>query len=577
MLSQLRITDFAIIQELVLDFRPGFTVFTGETGAGKSIIIDAVELLLGGRAEASMLREGADLAVVEGVFTIDLPQVRAVLEQDDLLDDPTSLVLAREIRREGRNLCRVNGRVVSLAMLKSLGEWLVDVHGQSEHLSLLRVKEHLPILDRFAGVDTVPYQTAFQQYSTVRREINQLQSAEHDRARREDLLHYQINEIEAAGLEPGETAQLEAERDRLANAERLAGMALNALAALESSSDGGVAALDRLADAAGALLGLSEIDGSMQDVAARAQGLAEEFSELAGELHQYLEQAQPDPIRLDEVEARLGLIHDLKRKYGRDIPAIQAYAARAAEELESVEHSEQRRIELSREQQRLVERMGELGEQMSAQRSQAAQQLSSLIASELDQLQMAGARFEVQLVWEDDPDGVAAGDRKVKFGPQGLDQVEFLIAPNVGEGLKPLVKVASGGETSRLMLGLKSVLARADQRTTLIFDEIDQGIGGRVGAVVGQKLRNLTADHQVLCVTHLPQLAAYAEQHFQVEKQVEAGRTQAIARRLEPEQRVAELAEMLGGDSDANRRSAEALLLTASGEMKQVAALEGAA
>jgi DNA repair protein RecN (Recombination protein N) len=280
---------------------------------------------------------------------------------------------------------------------------------------------------------------------------------------------------------------------------------------------------------------------------------------------------------LDEVEARLGLIHDLKRKYGRDIPAIQAYAARAAEELESVEHSEQRRIELSREQQRLVERMGELGEQMSAQRSQAAQQLSSLIASELDQLQMAGARFEVQLVWEDDPDGVAAGDRKVKFGPQGLDQVEFLIAPNVGEGLKPLVKVASGGETSRLMLGLKSVLARADQRTTLIFDEIDQGIGGRVGAVVGQKLRNLTADHQVLCVTHLPQLAAYAEQHFQVEKQVETGRTQAIARRLEPEQRVAELAEMLGGDSDANRRSAEALLLTASGEMKQVAALEGAA
>ncbi len=563
MLKQLRITDFAIIHELELDFQPGFTVLTGETGAGKSIIIDAVELLLGGRAEASMLRQGADLAIVEGVFEIDLPEVRGQLEQEDLLDDPDTLVLAREIRREGRNLCRVNGRVVNLALLRSLGEWLVDVHGQSEHLSLLRVKEHLPILDRFGELDISEYRTAYRRHNKLRGEIEQLQSAEHERARREDLLRYQINEIEAAGLASGELSELQAERDRLANAEKLAGLALNALEALEGDSGSGSSTLDRLADSTGALLGLAEVDASMRPTAERAQGLTEEISELAGELQDYLEQAQPDPIRLDEVEARLGLIKDLQRKYGDDIPAVLEYAAQAAEELENVVDSERRLSELRSERSRLLQQLGSLGPALSGQRRQAAVELSRLIVRELDELHMEGARFEVRLEWADHQDGVQVDDRKVGFGSRGLDQIEFLIAPNPGEGLKPLVKVASGGETSRLMLGLKSVLVRADRRPTLIFDEIDQGIGGRVGAVVGGKLRQLANDHQVLCVTHLPQLAACADQHLRVEKQVDAGRTLTTAHQLAPEARLAELAEMLGGDSPANRRSAEALLAEA--------------
>lgn len=566
MLRQLRITDFAIIQQLALDFEGGFAVFTGETGAGKSIIIDAVELLLGGRAEVSMLREGADLAVVEGVFAIQLPEVRELLEQEDLLDDPDTLVLAREIRREGRNLCRVNGRVVSLAVLRSLGEWLVDVHGQSEHLSLLRVREHLPMLDRFAGLDSSQYRDRYRRFRQVQQELEQLQAAEHERARREDLLRYQINEIEAAALQPGELPELEAERDRLANAEKLAGLALNALAALQDSADGAASALDRLADSSGALLSLAEIDPSMQPAAQRAQGLTEEFSELASELQDYLEQAQPDPIRLDEVEARLGLIGDLQRKYGGDLPAVLEYAAQAAAELEQVVSSEQKLAGLRFEREQLLSQLGELGEQLSSRRRQAGAELSASIVQDLGELQMEGAQFEVRIDWSDDPHGAPVGERQIGFGPNGLDQVEFLIAPNVGEGLRPLVKVASGGETSRLMLGLKSVLARADRRPTLIFDEIDQGIGGRVGAVVGRKLERLAEQHQVLCVTHLPQLAAHADQHVRVEKQVEAGRTLAGARSLSSEQRVVELAEMLGGDSQANRRSAEALILAARGQ-----------
>lgn len=571
MLTQLRITDFAIIRELVLDMEPGLTVFTGETGAGKSIIIDAVELLLGGRAESAMLREGADLAVVEGVFAVELPEVRRALEQEQLLDDPDTLVLAREIRRAGRNLCRVNGRVVSLAVLRWLGEWLIDVHGQSEHLSLLRVREHLPILDRFAGVEIGEYRTAYQRHRTVRRQIEQLQIAEQERARREDLLRYQINEIESAALEPGEGARLEVERDRLANAERLAGLALNALAALEGTTDSAPSALDQLADSAGALLHLSEVDASMGESAQRAQGLTEEFSELAGRLHEYLEQARPDPLRLDEVEARLGLIRDLTRKYGKDIAEVLAYAEHAAAELEQVLHSEQRMAELRDEQSLLLGHLGMLAEQLSAQRREAGAELARLIVSDLDQLQMQGARFEVGIEWQDEGHGLPVADRRLEFGPDGVDQVEFMIAPNPGEGLKPLAKVASGGETSRLMLGLKGVLARADRRPTLIFDEIDQGIGGRVGAVVGRKLKQLSADHQVLCVTHLPQLAAYADHHVQVEKHVEAGRTLAAAHQLPPEARLAELAEMLGGPNEANRRSAEALFQEAQGAVPQPA------
>lgn len=426
MLTELRITDFAIIHDLRLEFGPRFTVFTGETGAGKSIIIDAVELLLGGRADSSLLREGADLALVEGVFTIDLPEVQQLLEREELLDDPSTVVLAREIRREGRNLCRINGRVVTLALVRSLGEWLVDVHGQSEHLSLLRVKEHLPILDRFADLDLTEYQAVYQRYTSVRRELDQLQSDERDRARREDLLRYQINEIEAAALDPEELPQLEAERDRLANAEKLAGMALNALAALEQDGEGGGAAVDRLADTAGALLGLAEIDASMRQLAQQAQGLSEEASQLAGELQEYLEQAQPDPIRLDEVEARLGLIHDLQRKYGSDLPAVLAYAARAAEELERVVHSEQRLAELRGEQQRLLPQLGSLGQQLSSWRREAGQQLAQQIVTDLDQLQMQGAQFEVRIDWEDDPDGVPLDDRRIAFGPLGLDQADLV-------------------------------------------------------------------------------------------------------------------------------------------------------
>jgi DNA repair protein RecN (Recombination protein N) len=566
MLTQLSISNFAIIESLELDLRPGFTVLTGETGAGKSIIIDAVELLLGGRADAAMLRKGADLALVEGVFEVepgDLIEVESLLEEQQLIDDPRLIVLAREIRREGRNLCRINGRVVSLALLKSIGGWLVDVHGQSEHLSLLRVSEHLSLLDRFAGSDLDEYSQAYRRMSTVRIERQDLESTEREFARREDLLRYQIDEIESSRLVKGEVSELEVERDRLANAEKLAGLALNARGALEDTGGDGISAEQKLTEATAALMSLAEVDAAMTSTSQRSQALAEEISQLATELKAYLEQVQPDPMRLDEVEARLGLIDDLRRKYGDDVEAILQYEAQASEELESIVHSEERLEALKVEEGGLLTRLAALGGTLSQVRRSAAEELSAEIVGHLAELNMEQAQFAVEIEWESDPDGVLIEGERVAFGPHGLDQVEFLVAPNPGEGLKPLVKVASGGETSRLMLGLKSVLAGADRRSTLIFDEIDQGIGGRIGSVVGSKLKRLAHDHQVLCVTHLPQLAAHADRHYQVEKVVVEGRTRARVSTLERDARLSELAEMLGEASDANRRSAAALLESA--------------
>lgn len=560
MLNELRIRNFAIIRELDLQLQDGFTAFTGETGAGKSIMIDAVALLLGGRADSTLIRQGAEAALIEGVFAIDpdrSPEAWSVLQREQLADGRSELVLARELRREGRNICRINGRLVSLGLLKSVAGWMVDVHGQSEHLSLLRVKEHQALLDRFAATDLSSYADLYLQLQGVRREIGTLERNDREAARREDLLRYQINEIQAAELQPGETGDLRAERDRLANAEKLAGLALNALSAM---GDGSGSAFDRLGNVAGALLGLAELDPSMKAGSERSQTLSEELEQLSVELQDYLEQVQPDPLRLDEVEARLGLIQDLKRKYGDDLNAVLAYAGEAQEELDAIEHAEARLESLRAEEGELLEQLGQAAQQLTTQRRLAASALSEAIAEHLAELNMEGARFAVDIREQEDPLGVPVDGRRLSFSATGVDQVEFLVAPNVGEGLKPLVKIASGGETSRLMLGLKSVLARADRRPTLIFDEIDQGIGGRIGAVVGHKLKRLAANHQVLCVTHLPQLAAYADWHFQVDKQVDSGRTLANARRLDDEQRLVELAAMLGGLSNANRRSAETML-----------------
>ena len=568
MLTDLRIRDFAIIDDLGLEFGPGFIVFTGETGAGKSIIIDAVELLLGGRADSSMVRAGAPAALIEGVFRLDetiAGDVRALLEREGLVEDPTFVALGREVRSEGRSICRVNGRSVSLGLLRELGEFLVDVHGQSEHLSLLRVREHQALLDRHARNETLrqEFTGLYRTLSDVRAELETLRVSEAEAARRADMLAFQINEIEAAAPRPGEETTLAEDRTRLANAEQLARLAEQSLAALDESSDERPSAIDLLGEAAEALAALTRVDGSLAGLQAEGQALEEQAAEIARRLRLYREAIEFNPRRLDEVEERLAALRNLQRKYGTSLEAVLAHAETARQELEAIAHADERVQVLQGKETELLTALGAAGARLSESRRKAGERLTKGIEAELNDLRMAGARFGVDLHWEDTPDGAVAGDRRVAFTATGLDRIEFLIAPNPGEGLKPLAKIASGGETSRLMLGLKGVLAKADRTPTLIFDEIDQGIGGRVGAVVGSKLRGLARGHQVLCVTHLPQLAAFGDQHFRVEKETGRGRTTTHVHVVTGDERVVELALMLGGDSESNRRSAAELLAQA--------------
>ena len=571
MLTELGIRDFAIIQEVSLRLGAGFVVFTGETGAGKSIIIDAVEMLLGGRAEASMIRTDAAAALIEGVFHINPSngeELQALLESEGLQDDPTALTLGREIRREGRSICRVNGRTVSLGLMRAIGELLVDVHGQSEHLSLLRVKEHLNLLDRYAQTEVLrqEFQHAFGTLLAVRRELAELRERERDAARRSEMLAFQIDEIQAASLRPEEEAALTEERSRLANAEQLADLAGRAIAALDESVDESAPASDLLGQAAEVLASLAKVDSSMEQIHAETQALVEQAGDVARRLRLYRDEIEFNPKRLDEVEERIGLIRGLGRKYGGRVEAVLAHAESARQELETITHAEQRIRELSSQEATGLRKLGDIGARLSQARREAGERLAAAVEGELADLRMAGARFGLDFQWEDEAEGAPVGERRVAFGPSGLDRAEFLVAPNPGEGLKPLVKIASGGETSRLMLGLKGVLARADQTPTLIFDEIDQGIGGRVGAVVGRKLWGLAQTHQVLCVTHLPQLAAFGDQHFRVEKRVKRGRTITMVGPMSQAERAEELASMLGSVSEANRQSAGDLLRQAAQE-----------
>lgn len=568
MLNELHIENFAIIDRLDLRFESGFIVLTGETGAGKSIIIDAVELLLGGRADSAQVRAGAAAAVLEATFRVPpgvSGDVEMILKEAEITLEGGFITLGREVRVEGRSICRVAGRTVNLGLLKELGDRLVDVHGQSEHLSLLRVGEHLQLLDRYAGDESLrdEYGRAHAELGQVRLELARLSQIERDATRRTELLTYQSEEIEAAAVQPGEDAALSEERTRLANAEQLAGLAERAITELAEADDRAPSARDRLAAAGQALGALAKVDPGAAELTTEGLDLAERAADLARRLRVYRERVEFNPRRLEQVEERLNLIRTLLRKYGGTVESLHAHAASARRDLATIQHAEERMRQLQAEEARRLPQLGEVGERLSQVRREAGLRLAKGIEAELEVLSMSGARFEVALEWQDDPAGVPANGRRVGYGPRGLDRVEFLVAANPGEGLKPLLKTASGGETSRLMLGLKGVLAQADRTPTLVFDEIDQGIGGRVGAVVGEKLWRLSPAHQVLCITHLPQLAAFADQHIRVEKEVRDGRTLTRARILEGEARRDELALMLGALTDANRRSVDELLAMA--------------
>jgi len=569
MLTELRIQNFAIIDKLDLKFGSGLIILTGETGAGKSIILDAVTMLIGGRAETAVIRAEAEHALVEGLFSLKDPEREAlheILKREELLDDEDYVTLTREVRREGRSVARVNGRTVNVSLLKELGALLVDIHGQSEHLSLLDTHAHLGLLDRYADVDSAlrEYRQNYHKLLAVRHELKELRQAQTDAERRIEFLTYQAEEIEAARLKPGEDNELKVERDKLANAESLAEYAQQALTALDEGTPESPAASDLVGQAAQAMMGLVKIDPTHSELSGQATGLEETLAELVRGLRDYLEEIEFNPKRLEEVEERLNLIYSLSRKYGSSIEKIIASGEDARAQLENISHATERIEELETEETALLKKLAEQGGVLSKKRQEAASNLGKGIEIELNDLRMAEAKFSVDFQTKAAPDGIPIEDgKRLAFDHNGYDRVEFLVAPNPGEGLKPLAKIASGGETSRLMLALKNVLARADEIPSLIFDEIDQGIGGRVGVVVGHKLWILARNHQVFCVTHLPQLAAFGDQHYQVQKLLKNNRTLTRVEKLAGESRLLELAQMLGQVGEGTLQSAHEILQTA--------------
>ena len=575
MLTELHIQNFAIIDKLDLRFGPGLIILTGETGAGKSIILDAVVMLIGGKSDTTFVRTDSDAAFVEGVFQLKGPEreaVHEILNREELMDDPNYVVLMREVRREGRSVARINGRTVNVGLLKEIGALLIDIHGQAEHLSLLDPRAHLGLLDRFADVSKPlnEYRQTYHALLALRNELNALRKAQADADRRIEMLTYQVEEIEDAKLKVGEDEELKKERDRLANAESLAQNAQEALAILEEGSPDTPAATDLIGQAAQALAALAKIDAGQAEISNQAEVMLDTLSDIIHDLRGYLEEIEFNPKRLDEVEERLDLIHSLTRKYGGSVPAVISYGADAQKQLETITGAADRIDELEMQEAKLLEKLSKQGAALSEKRKSAAEKMGKGIELELDDLRMASAQFGTDFKTKPDPNGVPVADgTRLSFDQNGLDQVEFLVAPNPGEGLKPLAKIASGGETSRLMLGLKNVMARADEVPSLIFDEIDQGIGGRVGMVVGHKLWNLSRSHQVFCVTHLPQLAVFGDQHCQVQKLVDKGRTLTRVEPLEGEARLLELSQMLGEVGEGTLRSAHELLQTARQMVKE--------
>lgn len=553
MIRYLRIKNLATIENLELELDSGLTILTGETGAGKSIIIDALKLLLGEKASADLIRTGKEEASIEAVFEIS---EREKLPPHLELENGNQLFLQRIISSQGLSKSYLNGLLVPLKKIKELGEQLIDIYGQNDHIFLLDTSNHLRFLDDFAEAEALREEVkqAAQKVRTLLREKAELQDRQKERARRLDFINFQVKEIEQAGLRPGEDEELLQERSILKNAEKIAILVNQAIDLAYESEASMVAGTRRLENI------VSELQGFFPELeSSRAQ--LEEFNiflkELAGNLIDFRDRYAPSPEKLEEIEARLNLLDKLKRKYGSSLEEILTYLEKIKKEKDELEKSEEKLSELDKEIEKNFEDYRKLCGQLSQLRKERARELEGLIVKELSQLAMTRARFRVDFrslpLSLEDPSTIR---------DLGAEELEFILSPNPGEELRPLRRIASGGELSRIMLAFKSLGKEAEKGRTLIFDEIDSGIGGQTADFVARKLQQLARRHQVLCITHLPQIASAASHHFRIEKKTEKDRTYTLVRKLRDKDRPEEIARLIAGTrlTEASLQMARELL-----------------
>jgi DNA repair protein RecN (Recombination protein N) len=555
-LAELTIRNIAVIRETRIEFSPGMNVLTGETGAGKSIVLDALGAVLGARVSPELVRAGTERAYVEAVFDVPAEQHHAVVTLLNGLgvevesDEP--LVLSREIGAGGRSVARVNGRAMTAAILTQLGERLVDIHGQSDHLSLLRQEAQRALLDRFAGTESLLAEVGvrYRRWRELQLQLDRFDEGQRERMQRLDLLRFQSEEIDRAAPRFGEDEELRQERNRLVNAERLARLAAEAFTALagdETSSLEANGGLDQVRAAEPPLEAIAEIDQELASTVTQLREAIDAVEEVLAGLRDYVEQIQFDPSRLAEIDERLETLRSLTRKYGPDIESVLAYAGQVQTEIQALEERDIDVESLRSEVAAARTDLAAVASDLSAERQRAGGRLAREIERSIAELNMGSADVDIRVEQLDSDEGIEVEGRRVSVDQHGIDRVTFYLAANRGEEPRPLARVASGGETARLMLALKSILSAADETPTLVFDEIDVGVGGRSGQVVGEKLWSLIDHHQTIVISHLPQVAAFADRHIRMDKREVDGRVETTAAILDEAASVDEIAQMFDG------------------------------
>ncbi|GAW99714.1 DNA repair protein RecN [Secundilactobacillus mixtipabuli] len=541
MLQELSIKNFAIIASLDVEFENGMTVLTGETGAGKSIIIDAVGLLAGGRGSQHFVRTGADKAIIQGAFIFPKNgQTYDQLDQLGIDHDDGTVILQREIYRNGRNVCRINGMLVNTSTLKQLGETIVDIHGQNEHQELMQPDKHLRLLDEFGGeaLSSIKskYQQTYQDYQHLHHSMVSRNTHQKEWAQRLDMLRFQVKEIEDAQLQPDEETALSQQRDRLMNFQKINTALQEGYLALNGDEDV-TGALDLSGKAMDFLSSIADLGPDFKQLSDALQTAYYALQDASGEISKQVDQLEWDDNRLDEIEARLDVIHQLKRKYGDSEKQILNYLDRIKKELADMEAAEIDEGDLDEQLAKKEQQLLKYGQKLTAERQKIAKKLELAIKSELKDLYMAKTVFQVRFKPTNDQ----------QYFATGMDDIEFYIQPNPGEEIRPLAKIASGGELSRLMLALKTIFSKSQGVTSIIFDEVDTGVSGRVAQAIAEKISGIAKNSQVLCITHLPQVAAMSDHHYFIAKQVTGKRTETHIKKMDQNARVKELARMLAG------------------------------
>lgn len=556
MLSELTVKNLGIIEEINWQLNDGLNIITGETGAGKSLLIDALELLLSGKSDVEAIRQGADEAQIEGIFKLDQTAafsfLKELLVQKDLYEDDDILVITCRLRKNGSAVSRINGHTVTKSFLHQIGRLLVDVNGQNGAFSLLDGTSQLEILDAYAEIIGLrnKFTLYAQELQKKKQELRNLEQNERDRTQREEFLKYQLNELNQAQLQDGEEEELEQKKKILTSIEALKNYSIEVYQALyeDDGSMNSPPVVDKLSAAARILKKLVDLDPSLKEQLKFVEDAVAGLTEIARDIQSYNENLNFDPDSLEKTDARLELIRQLKRKYGATIAEVLAFQNKSAEELDGLTHNTERTAQLAKEIGELRVESGRAGQRLSRERVKAAVRLEADVQKELGDLNMSQVKFKVAIEQTPDAEGIPFPDGGCySFNDKGADSVEFMASTNPGEALKPLISIASTGELSRFTLALKSAMAETDTGRVLIFDEIDIGVGGRSGEILGKKLWNLGRRRQVICITHLPQIAVFADAHFGVHKEISGDRTLTILQTLDGDLRVRELTLMLSG------------------------------